>query len=94
MASEPELTRLIADLQARSIIHHHILMQLVRREARESNSPRAYLSGLTDDLTQIADRTLPLDDVRVAAMSMRQYLDEFLVTAGADLLLEEPINKL
>ncbi|MET0338283.1 MAG: hypothetical protein ABW063_11065 [Caulobacter sp.] len=89
MSNELDVARLIADLQARSIIHHHLLMQLVRREARESASSRAYLSELSEDLTQIADRTLTLDDVRIAAMSMRQYLDEFLVTVGADLLLDE-----
>lgn len=85
MEKDLEVTRLIADLQARAIVHHHILMQLVRREARASNDARLYLSGLTDDLTKIADDSLPLDDTRVAAMSMRQYLDEFLVTAGADI---------
>jgi hypothetical protein len=93
MEKELQLTRVIADLQARSIIHHHIIMQLVRREALASNSPRAYLSSLTDDLTKIADQSLPLDDVRAAAMSMRQYLDEFLVTVGADLLLSEASGK-
>jgi hypothetical protein len=82
MQDELKLTRLIADLQARSIVHHHIIMQLVRREARNAASPRAYLSSLTDDLTRIADESLPLDDVRAAAMSMRQYLDDFLVTVG------------
>jgi hypothetical protein len=81
-----EMTRLIADLQARAIVHHHILMQLVRREARESSDARAYLSVLTDDLTKIVDQSLPLEDTRAAAMSMRQYLDEFLVTAGTDVL--------
>lgn len=85
MEKELELTRLIADLQARAIVHHHILMQLVRREARASKDARGYLSVLTDDLTKIADQSLPLEDTRVAAMSMRQYLDEFLVTAGADI---------
>ena len=85
MEKELEMTRLIADLQARAIVHHHILMQLVRREARAADDARAYLSALTDDLTKIADRSLPLEDTRVAAMSMRQYLDEFLVTAGADI---------
>jgi hypothetical protein len=87
MQSEVELTRLVADLQARSIVHHHIIMQLVRGEAGQANNPRAYLSRLTDDLVKIADQSLPLDDVRAAAMSMRQYLDEFLVTVGADLLI-------
>lgn len=82
MQKELELTRLIADLQARALVHHHLLMLLVRREAQQSPNPRAYLSALTDDLTKIADESLPLDDVRVAAMSMRQYLDEFLVTAS------------
>jgi len=85
MQNELQLTRLIADLQARSIVHHHIIMQLVRREAQGCANPRAYLSGLTDDLTRIADESLPLDDIRAAAMSMRQYLDEFLVTVGAGL---------
>jgi hypothetical protein len=79
-----DLPRLIADLQARSIIHHHIIMQLVRREATASGDTRKYLSGLTDDLTRIADETLPLEDTRAAAMSMRDYLDDFLVRAGAD----------
>ncbi|MBS0412292.1 MAG: hypothetical protein JSR86_20405, partial [Proteobacteria bacterium] len=73
------------DLQARSIVHHHIIMQLVRREARDAADPRAYLSSLTDDLTRIADDSLPLDDTRAAAMSMRHYLDEFLTTVGAGL---------
>jgi len=90
MQDELQLTRLIADLQARSIVHHHIIMQLVRREALSSADPRAYLSGLTDDLTKIADASLPLDDIRAAAMSMRQYLDEFLVTVGAGLLHRAP----
>jgi len=85
MEKDLEVTRLIADLQARAIVHHHILMQLVRREARASNDARLYLSVLTDDLTKIADDSLPLEDTRVAAMSMRQYLDEFLVNAGADI---------
>lgn len=85
MEKELELTRLIADLQARAIVHHHILIQLVRREARASMDARGYLSLLTDDLTKVADQSLPLDDTRVAAMSMRQYLDEFLVTAGSDI---------
>lgn len=58
-------------------------MQLVRREARDAADPRAYLSSLTDDLTKIADDSLPLDDIRAAAMSMRGYLDEFLTTVGA-----------
>lgn len=83
MKKDLEVTRLIADLQARAIVHHHILVQLVRREARASKDARLYLSELTDDLTRIADDSLPLEDTRVAAMSMRQYLDEFLVTAGA-----------
>lgn len=86
MEKEIELTRLIADLQARAIVHHHILMRLVRDEARGSNDTRAYFSQLTDDLTKIADESLPLDDTRVAAMSMRQYVDEFVVTAGADIV--------
>ena len=86
MPNELQLTRLIADLQARSIVHHHIIMQLVRREAQHSDNPRAYLSVLTDDLTKIVDDSLPLDDLRTAAMSMRQYLDEFLVTVGGGLL--------
>ena len=85
MEKELQVTRLIADLQARAILHHHILLQLVRREAREANDARAYLSVLTDDLTKIVDESLPLDDTRTAAMSMRQYLDEFLLAAGADL---------
>jgi hypothetical protein len=83
MQDELKLTRLIADLQARSIVHHHIIMQLVRREAQNADSPRAYLSTLTDDLTKIVDESIPLDDVRAAAMSMRQYLDDFLITVGA-----------
>ncbi len=83
MQDELKLTRLIADLQARSIVHHHLIMQLVRREAKGTGNPRDYLSELTDDLTRIADESLPLDDVRAAAMSMRQYLDEFLITVGA-----------
>jgi len=86
MQDELQLTRLIADLQARSILHHHLIMQLVRREAQRSTDPRAYLSGLTDDMTKIVDATLPLDDVRTAAMSMRNYLDEFIVAVGAGLL--------
>jgi hypothetical protein len=90
MQNELQLTRLIADLQARSIVHHHIIMQLVRREAQGAPSPRAYLSDLTDDLTKIADESLPLDDIRAAAMSMRQYLDEFLVTVGAGLVARPP----
>ena len=83
MEKELDVTRLIADLQARAIAHHHILLQLVRREAAASGDPRAYLSALTDDLTKVVDESLPLDDTRAAAMSMRRYLDEFLVTAGA-----------
>lgn len=94
MQKELEISRLIAELQARSIVHHHIIMQLIRREARDSSNPRAYLSDLTDDLTKIADQTLPLEDVRTAAMSMRQYLDEFVVTVGADLLLSQGTDKL
>ena len=90
MQDDLRLTRLIADLQARSIVHHHIIMQLVRREALGSNNPRAYLSGLTDDLTRIVDESLPLDDLRAAAMSMRQYLDDFLVAVGAGLLTPRP----
>jgi hypothetical protein len=85
MPNEIQTTQLITDLQARSIVHHHIIMQLVRLEAQNSDNPRAYLSGLTDELTKIADQSLPLDDIRAAAMSMRQYLDEFLVTVGAGL---------
>jgi hypothetical protein len=77
-----DLTRLIADLQARSIVHHHILMQLVRREADASGDARKYLSALTDDLTRIADESIPLEDTRAAAMSLREYLDDFLVRAG------------
>lgn len=88
MQDELKLTRLIADLQARSIVHHHIIMQLVRREAQGAASPRTFLSSLTDDLTRIVDDSLPLDDVRAAAMSMRQYLDEFLVTVGAGIPLQ------
>jgi hypothetical protein len=86
MKDELELRRLIAELQARSVVHHHMIMQLIRREARDTANPRAYLSDLTDDLTKIVDESLPLDDVRTAAMSMRQYLDEFLVTVGAGLV--------
>lgn len=78
-----DFTRLIADLQARSIVHHHIIMQLVRREATASGDERKYLSVLTDDLTRIADESLPLEDTRAAAMSMRDYLDDFLVRTGA-----------
>jgi len=85
MEKELELTRLIADLQARAIAHHHILMRLVRREAAASDDARGYLSALTDDLTSILDQSLPLEDTRAAAMSMRQYLDEFLVTAGVSI---------
>ena len=47
MEKEMELTRLIADLQARAIAHHHILTQLVRREALKSSDARGYLSVLT-----------------------------------------------
>lgn len=90
MQQELQLTRLIADLQARSVVHHHIIMQLVSREAEGSTNPRAYLSGLTDDMTRIVDDSLPLDDLRTAAMSMRQYLDEFLVTVGAGLPARPP----
>lgn len=82
MQAELELTRLIADLQARAVAHHHILLQLVRREALHSGDPRGYLSALTDDLTKIVDESLPLEETRAAAMSMRAYLDEFLVSAG------------
>ncbi len=85
MEKELELTRLIADLQARAIAHHHILTHLVRREALKSSDARAYLSALTDDLTKIVDESLPLEDTRAAAMSMRGYLDEFLVNAGVGL---------
>ena len=81
--AEVDIVRLIADLQARSVIHHHILMQIVRREAMNSGDSRKYLSVLTDDLTLITDHSLPLDDTRAAAMSMREYLDDFLVRAGA-----------
>lgn len=88
MDDDLKLTRLIADLQARSVVHHHIIMQLVRREAQNAASPRAYLSSLTDDLTRIIDDSLPLDDVRAAAMSMRQYLDEFLTTVGVAVALQ------
>lgn len=80
--TELNLTRLIADLQARSVVHHHILMQLVQREARASGDVRKYLSRLTDDLTRITDESLPLEDTRAAAMSMRDYLDDFLVRTG------------
>jgi hypothetical protein len=83
MQTEIEMTRLIADLQARAVVHHHLLMHLVRDEARRAENPRSYLSGITDDLTRIVDESLSLDDMGAAAMSMRQYLDEFLVTAGA-----------
>ena len=93
MKKEIELTRLIADLQARSVVHHHIIMELVRDNAREAANPRAYLSGLAEDLTQIVDQSLPLDDVRTAAMSMRQYFDEFLVTVGAELLMKQQSDK-
>jgi hypothetical protein len=88
MQKEIETTRLIADLQARAVVHHHLLMQLVRREARASANPRAYLSALTDDLTRIVDENLPLEDTRAAAMSMRQYLDGFVVDAGVEILRE------
>ena len=84
MQQEVDFTKLIADLQARSVIHHHIIMHLVRRDAQNSGNVRKYLSVLTDDLTMIADHTLPLEDIRAAAMSMREYLDDFLVRAGAD----------
>ena len=93
MQKEIELTRLIADLQARSVVHHHIIMQLVRDNARQAGNPRAYLSGLAEDLTQIVDQSLPLDDVRTAAMSMRQYFDEFLVNVGAELLMKQQSDK-
>ena len=86
MQNELELRRLIAELQARSVVHHHIIMQLVRREARHTSNPHTYLSVLTDDLTKIVDDSLSLDDVRTAAMSMRQYLDDFLVTVGAGVI--------
>ena len=78
-----DLARLIADLQARAIVHHHIIMALVRREAATSGDPRRNLSGLTDDLTRIADESVPLEDTRAAAMSLRDYLDDFLARAGA-----------
>lgn len=90
MPDELQLTRLIADLQARSVVHHHIIMQLVRREAQFALDSRAYLSSLTDELTRIADASLPLNDVRAAAMSMRQYLDEFLTTVGTGLVVQPP----
>ena len=80
--TELTVTRLIADLQARSVVHHHILMQLVQREAAASGDVRKYLSRLTDDLTRITDESLPLEDTRAAAMSMRDYLDDFLVRTG------------
>ncbi|MDP1597691.1 hypothetical protein [Phenylobacterium sp.] len=80
--TELNVTRLIADLQARSVVHHHILMQLVQREAAASGDVRKYLSRLTDDLTRITDESLPLEDTRAAAMSMRDYLDDFLVRTG------------
>jgi len=83
MKQEVNLMRLIADLQARSVIHHHIIMQMVRREALNSGDVRKYLSVLTDDLTMITENSLPLEDTRAAAMSMREYLDDFLVRAGA-----------
>ncbi len=92
MQNDVELRRLIAELQARSIVHHHIIMQLVRREARETSNPRVYLSALTDDLTKIIDESLPLDDVRTAAMSMRQYLDEFLITVGAGVVHPDGVS--
>lgn len=84
MTIQPDVdfTRLIADLQARSIVHHHIIMQLVQREAEASGDARKYLSLLTDDLTRIADTSLPLEDTRAAAMSMRDYLDDFLVSVA------------
>jgi hypothetical protein len=85
MEKELELTRLIADLQARAVAHHHILMLLVRREARKSGEARTYLSRLTDDLTRIVDESLPLGDTGAAAMSMRQYVDDFVVAAGVAL---------
>lgn len=71
-------------------IHHEEDLSK-RRDPLSARKSRARLrtfgaSGvLTDDLTEIADQSLPLEDTRVAAMSMRQYLDEFLVTAGADI---------
>ena len=80
--TELNVTRLIADLQARSVVHHHILLQLVQREAAASGDVRKYLSRLTDDLTRITDESLPLEDTRAAAMSMRDYLDDFLVRTG------------
>ena len=80
--TELNVTRLIADLQARSVVRHHILMQLVQREAAASGDVRKYLSRLTDDLTRITDESLPLEDTRAAAMSMRDYLDDFLVRTG------------
>lgn len=80
--TELDVMRLIADLQARSLVHHHVLMQLVQREATASGDVRKYLSRLTDDLTRIADESLPLEDTRAAAMSMRDYLDDFLVRTG------------
>ena len=83
--TELNVTRLIADLQARSVVHHHILMQLVQREAAASGDVRKYLSRLTDDLTRITDESLPLEDTRAAAMSMRDYLDDFLVRTGVGL---------
>jgi hypothetical protein len=80
--TEFNITMLIADLQARSVVHHHILMQLVQREAAASGDVRKYLSRLTDDLTRITDESIPLEDTRAAAMSMRDYLDDFLVRTG------------
>lgn len=61
-------------------MHHHILLQLVRREADASGDERKYLSGLTDDLTSIAGESIPLDDTRAAAMGLRDYLDDYLVS--------------
>ncbi|RYG28263.1 MAG: hypothetical protein EON93_18905 [Burkholderiales bacterium] len=80
--TEVNVTMLIADLQARAVVHHHILMQLVQREAAASGDVRKYLSRLTDDLTRITDESIPLEDTRAAAMSMRDYLDDFLVRTG------------
>lgn len=57
-------------------------MQLVRANARETDNPRAYLSGLAEELTQIVDQSLPLDDVRTAAMSMRQYFESSWSTSA------------
>ena len=65
-------------------MHHHILLQLVRRKADASGDERKYLSGLTDDLTSIAGESIPLEDTRAAAVSLRDYFDDFLARAGTE----------